>query len=337
MQKTVVEALIKGREIEKELELFFNEGAEELYLSIESDFKDFTHLVLALKENIDDKSLKLLRPELFTHFLNEFLNLSTESHLRKKLRQEKVLRLFLNLLVPLERLAKSRGQVNDIEIFSHDRTPHSVEGSALLAQKKASGLNPAAVLPLYVVLDHLRSSFNVGSIFRTMDAVSGEKILCLGYTPSGDDPKVIKSSLGASPYVPSESIGHFDLLKEIYSLDHFFKVALETAEPATPLFAFKPRFVKKPEPPPPITTPPPTASERDVAVNGRSILGVEHKGLVKPLMVFLGNERLGLGPDMLGLMDEVVHIPTYGVKNSLNVAVCFGVFAYHLRTLIPTH
>lgn len=54
---------------------------------------------------------------------------------------------------------------------------------------------------MYVILPNIRSRFNVGSIFRTADAVGVKKIFLTGYTPRPSHPKIDKVALGAAAYV----------------------------------------------------------------------------------------------------------------------------------------
>ena len=54
-----------------------------------------------------------------------------------------------------------------------------------------------ARLPVTVLLDNVRSLYNVGSFFRTADAVRADQIILAGITPTPDDPRMAKTALGA--------------------------------------------------------------------------------------------------------------------------------------------
>src|SRR4030042_7007088 len=61
-------------------------------------------------------------------------------------------------------------------------------------------------LPVYVLLDSIRSSYNVGSIFRTSDGVMIEKLFLCGYTPHPPKKEVLKTALGSQDSVSWEYI-----------------------------------------------------------------------------------------------------------------------------------
>jgi 23S rRNA (guanosine2251-2'-O)-methyltransferase len=142
---------------------------------------------------------------------------------------------------------------------------------------------------LVFVLDHLRSGFNVGSLFRLADCVGAEKIWLVGYTATPEQKAVQDTALGTSAWVPWQH--HDDLLTVIRELqaEGYKVIALETAECAQSLFA---------------------------------------QSLPDKLAFVVGNERFGLGPESLAFVDEVRSIPMQGLKNSLNVASALSVAAF---------
>lgn len=184
-------------------------------------------------------------------------------------------RHLLNLIVPLERWLDRN--VTDAEILVHE--------SDLKAPR-------ATTMPLIVIADHLRSAFNMGSIFRTSDTVGAEKIITCGYSPTPENSKVRAAALGAESLVPhhhEESVA--DAIASVKK-NQYTVVALETAEPSTSLFDFK---------------------------------------IPERVAVVLGNERFGLDQKVLKSCDEIVSIPVFGHKNSLNVGISFSVFAFEMR------
>jgi tRNA G18 (ribose-2'-O)-methylase SpoU len=146
-----------------------------------------------------------------------------------------------------------------------------------------------AKVPLVVIADHWRSAFNVGALFRLADGFGINKVYLTGYTPSPDHPSVQKTAMGSSDCTPWE---HWESTLDL--IEHFkssgIKVwALETS-----------------------------SSAHDLGV----------VTLPKPLAIILGNERFGLDPKILKACDGTVRIPLRGIKNSMNVANCFGIFAF---------
>ena len=152
---------------------------------------------------------------------------------------------------------------------------------------------------IFVVLHNIRSVYNVGSIFRTADAAGVSKIYLGGYTPTPDkDPKISKTALGAQNSVPWEQCKQtWRLLEELSAgdgKDGFQIVALEQTKDSIDYRKFKPRF---------------------------------------PLVLILGNEAKGLSKNILKYASIKTAIPMYGRKESLNVAVAFGVSIYEIIKL----
>lgn len=144
-------------------------------------------------------------------------------------------------------------------------------------------------VPLHVVLDNLRSAFNVGSIFRTADACGASHVHLCGMTAHPPHPKLEKTALGAFDYVPwtyyERNRDCMDALKEM----GVPVVAVETVEGA----AAHTRF-----------------------------------DWPMPVAIVFGNEENGVNERILRRCDAVVRIPMLGHKNSMNVATAFGVVAY---------
>ncbi len=149
--------------------------------------------------------------------------------------------------------------------------------------------NSAEKIPLVFVLDNIRSAFNVGSIFRTAECLGAEKIYLCGYTPNPTQWKVEKTAMGTQEYLNwQESPRLLECLEELKD-EGYRIVALETAASATDLYE---NF------------------ERE------------------PTAFVLGNERFGLDPEILKVIDEVRIIPLRGRKNSLNVGVTAAVAGF---------
>ncbi len=153
-----------------------------------------------------------------------------------------------------------------------------------------------APFPLYGLLDNVRSLWNVGSIFRTADAAGVKKLYLCGMTGRPPRPEIAKTALGAETTVPWEYVQ--DPLKAAVTLKNLGVriVALETAPGAVPCDAFDYPF---------------------------------------PLCLVVGHEVDGVSRPLLAAADAVVSIPMHGRKESLNVAVAFGVAAYEILRHLP--
>jgi 23S rRNA (guanosine2251-2'-O)-methyltransferase len=146
-----------------------------------------------------------------------------------------------------------------------------------------------------VVLENIRSAFNVGSIFRTSDSAGIAALHLCGMTPTPENPKVSKTALGSEFSLPWQY--HPNSL-EIIQQRHaqgFQILALEGGEDASPL--------------------------------QETILTLS----ANPILLIVGSEVSGLDPKILALCNTIVSIPMLGFKDSLNVAVAYGIAAYFLR------
>lgn len=157
-------------------------------------------------------------------------------------------------------------------------------------------------LPVYVLLNSIRSSYNVGSIFRTSDAAMIEKLFLCGYTPhppidsaNTGNKDVLKTALGSTQSVKWEYIKNpMDAIKDIKAKG--IKIcALELTENSKPYY--------------------------DLGQNDF------------PVCMVVGNEISGVSQDILDLCDYSIEIPQYGIKQSLNVAVAYGIAIFEMRKI----
>lgn len=169
--------------------------------------------------------------------------------------------------------------------------------------------------PLILVLDNLRSAANVGSIYRSAEACGCLEILTTGITPhpnGNGSEKLAKSALGAEQILPTKhfaTIRHaMEYLKEYRP--NVMLVGMETTE-RSKLY----NVIEYPG--------------REAASSDE--LAVENDRMISPgVALFLGNEVSGVDTDIMPLLDEVVEIPMFGIKNSLNVAACAPVVMYEI-------
>jgi tRNA G18 (ribose-2'-O)-methylase SpoU len=146
-------------------------------------------------------------------------------------------------------------------------------------------------LPAAVLLDNVRSMYNVGSFFRTADAIGLEKLYLCGITAYPPKSAISKTALGAEEAVPWEH--HAEALETLAMLRArgYEIAAVETSLHSIDLFDWRPNF---------------------------------------PVCVLFGHEVDGVRPELLATADTHVRLPMLGRKHSLNVATAGGVVLYEL-------
>jgi len=147
-------------------------------------------------------------------------------------------------------------------------------------------------LPFYVICDNIRSLENIGSIFRTADALKIDKIFLCGICGTPPNQKISKSALGAENWIKWEYYKLAWKLIEKLKKEKVFVVALEQTKNSLVYTKFKPKF---------------------------------------PLALVIGNEIKGVLPSVLKRADKVISLPMFGRKESLNVAVAFGIAGYEIN------
>jgi len=158
---------------------------------------------------------------------------------------------------------------------------------------------------MIVILYNIRSLHNVGSIFRTADAAGVEKIYLCGITPAPIDEfgrprlQLTKVSLGAEKYVKWEKVKSATRLIDKLKKENYKIFAIEQNKKSIPYYKVK-------------------ISSNRLRLRPRVAL-------------VLGNEVKGLPLSILKRADKILEIPMYGKKESLNVAVAFGIVVFHLR------
>lgn len=146
-------------------------------------------------------------------------------------------------------------------------------------------------LPVSVLLDNVRSMYNVGAFFRTADAARVEKLYLCGITACPPKCGIAKTALGSDERVPWEHSWEPAPLLERLRAKGCEIAAVETSLHSVDLFDWTPRF---------------------------------------PLCLIFGHEVEGIRPELLALCDTHVRIPMPGAKHSLNVATAGGVVVYEL-------
>jgi tRNA G18 (ribose-2'-O)-methylase SpoU len=153
-------------------------------------------------------------------------------------------------------------------------------------------------LPVTVLVDNVRSLYNVGSLFRTSDGAFIEKVILTGYTPHPPRKEIEKTALGATKSVPWEYVK--DPREAIHRLREqgYTIYCLELTDNSIPYDAIQPGDF--------------------------------------PLCLLVGNEIVGVSSELIQLCDRSMEIPMFGTKHSLNVAVAYGVAVFELRRIWET-
>lgn len=150
----------------------------------------------------------------------------------------------------------------------------------------------------YLVLENIRSAYNVGAMFRTADGAGVTKIFLCGYTPAPTDrfgrvqEEIRKTSLGASETMEWEKVEDCKQVVDRLQSDGVQVVAVEQADGAKSLREF-------------------SAKE------------------TSSIAFIMGNEVDGVSQEVLEIVDTIVFIPMLGKKESLNVSTTAGIVLYH--------
>jgi tRNA G18 (ribose-2'-O)-methylase SpoU len=146
-------------------------------------------------------------------------------------------------------------------------------------------------LPVSLLLDNVRSMYNVGSFFRTADGAGIERLYLSGITAHPPKKQLSKTALGAEDRVDWKATSNaVETIQQLRS--HGYEIAaIETSVRAVDIFDWRPHF---------------------------------------PVCVLFGHEVDGLSAPLLDLCDTHVRIPMLGLKHSLNVASAGAVVMYEL-------
>ena len=180
---------------------------------------------------------------------------------------------FLAVLIPLER-AYAKGVADpDFLPLEGDRQLGSLDGSS--------------APPVAVVLDSLRSAYNVGAIVRSCECFAVQRILTCGYTTKLSSPGVIKTAMGTHSQFQEEEVRSTLTALQQLRKSGYQIFALEHTKLSQSLY--ETRF-----------------DDSNTAF-------------------LLGNERHGIAAPLLQECDKIIHIPMLGTKNSLNVGIACGI------------
>jgi tRNA G18 (ribose-2'-O)-methylase SpoU len=143
----------------------------------------------------------------------------------------------------------------------------------------------------YIIAHNIRSLYNIGTIFRTADALGLDCLFLTGYSGQPPRKEISKVALGAEETVSWQYYKSLTYLVKKLKKEGVRIVALETGETSIDYLNFKPEF---------------------------------------PLALLLGNEVRGVSKKMLKQVDISISLPMNGSKESLNVGVAMAVAGYHI-------
>ncbi|MBI2599577.1 TrmH family RNA methyltransferase [Candidatus Daviesbacteria bacterium] len=153
---------------------------------------------------------------------------------------------------------------------------------------------------IYIVLDNVLDTYNIGSIFRLADAVAAKKIYLCGKTETPPNPRIKKASINTTEWVEWE---YFADAKTAISnlklkISNLQVVAVEQSKKSVPYDKFEYKL---------------------------------------PVCLIVGNETYGVSKEVLDICDGIVEIPMFGVNISLNVMVSLGIVLYQVIEDIKFH
>ena len=152
--------------------------------------------------------------------------------------------------------------------------------------------------PIYIILDNVMDTYNIGSIFRLADAVAAEKVILCGETETPPHTRIKKASINTTEWVAWE-----------YE---------KTAVSAIKNLRLK---VKN------LTV---IAVEQD-----KKSIRYDKANYKFPICLILGHETHGVSKEALNMCDEIVEMPMWGVNKSLNVMVSLGIVLYKTTEKLP--
>lgn len=162
-----------------------------------------------------------------------------------------------------------------------------------LGRKSVEEFKQAEKNPIIIILDNIRSVYNVGSIFRTADAFLIEGICICGYSPTPEHKQMAKTALGATDTV--DWVNYPNALEAVQELKQkgYTVFAIEQAVGSISLEKFQANNYSK-------------------------------------IAVIMGNEVEGVQQSLIEACDGCIEIPQLGMKHSLNVSTAAGVILWKL-------
>jgi tRNA G18 (ribose-2'-O)-methylase SpoU len=189
----------------------------------------------------------------------------------------------------------------ELRYLLSDKIQAPIKEASLIVLERDATQSKSLVWPkeLIVVLDHLRSPYNVGAIIRTMECVGLQRLMSIGYTPRLDSRQVQRSAMGCETVIDVEYVQDGIAALNTLQQQGFRIYVLETIIPSHSVFQLNSSFLK----------------EGNIAM-------------------VVGNEEFGVDESIIAIADQLLHIPTFGKKNSLNVSIAFSIAIYQFWSVL---
>lgn len=187
----------------------------------------------------------------------------------------------------------------------------------------------AEKLPLIVVLDDVRSLYNVGSVFRSCDAFRVEAVYLCGITATPPNTEIHKTALGGEDSVDWEYFKTTEEAVEKLKQKGYFVYSIEQVEGSTKLQnlpeAHEELFKQEKGS---------EKQEKESEKQGKESEKQENSSLPKGYAVIFGNEVKGVKQNIVDMSDGCLEIPQFGTKHSLNVSVTAGIVVWEFAKLL---
>jgi len=147
--------------------------------------------------------------------------------------------------------------------------------------------------PIYIILDNVMDTYNVGAIFRLADAVAAEKVILCGETETPPNTRIKKASINTTEWVSWQYFENTKTAIEYLrsTIDDLQVIAIEQDSRSVPF---------------------------------------QKTGYPFPVALVVGHETHGISKEVLEICDQIVELPMYGINTSLNVMVSLGVVLYQV-------
>lgn len=165
-----------------------------------------------------------------------------------------------------------------------------------LNRKSVEEYNRTPKLPIVILLDNIRSMYNVGAIFRTCDAFLVEKVILCGITSKPPHREIHKTALGATESVSWSYYKNINEVVEQLKSSNYTIIGIEQTNKSIPLDSL------------------------NINADGKYAL-------------ILGNEVSGISDSIIDKLDYCIEIPQFGTKHSLNVSIAAGIVIYSITQL----
>lgn len=180
----------------------------------------------------------------------------------------------------------------------------------------------AEKLPLIVVLDDVRSLYNVGSVFRSCDAFRVEAVYLCGITATPPNAEIHKTALGGEDSVDWEYFKTTEEAVEKLKQKGYFVYSIEQVEGSTKLQNLPEAHEEL------------FKQEKESEKQGKESEKQESSSLPKGYAVIFGNEVKGVKQNIVDMSDGCLEIPQFGTKHSLNVSVTAGIVVWEFTKLL---